>query len=904
MKKGFLLSLIAAVLVVFIAYAVWYIGKRGEWQNSSKESFIPKNSALVLHVNPSAVLPATLEAALDKQIKQFRSSRLNQIVLALHNVDLLLPTSRILAQRREGKEKITSLWILDCRDVVSRNDVAGFLDQYHGGGGEARKYDRYRIARLSTETGDLFYAVEEGRVLLSDSELYIEDALKQLEQSQQEDLSSFQDVSRYFSAKAGVNLYLNTAFFSDILPFFLQTRKVFPHLDLGRCFKWAALDGELREDGVGLNGFMSHEAMPASYLKTLEKQRPAETTIDAVIPSRAASLLVLNLSDPAAYLELLERYRRDAGLAEQVRKRKQEFNNRLGKGAETELRQLLQGQFAKVGLTFNPASGEEEGLIIAELKSGGLAQSWVEKMIDQHARATNSHPGSYRKQHRVDRDKSFTYYKSPAEDLAAVYWGYLLEGTRTRFLAVENNYLILASSERALGSFFNDYVHRNSLKDVDWYKRIKSKLSAKYNLAYFADMGQMEPYFRSVAGPLGEASFPAAPEQAPAFPSVALQWSNEGSILYTTFFLSSEQTGRDEKPHILWQTKLDAPVSMKPVPVINHNTQEKELFVQDEQNTVYLLNDAGRILWKVSLNEPVNSDVYQVDALKNGKLQYLFSTAARLYLIDRNGDPVDKFPVIFPAPCAPGITLFDYDKNRNYRIFAPCTNREIYLYDIKGNRIRDWNGGRADNEIVSRVWHYRVGDKDYIVYADRYRLYIRDRRGQERVRVSKVFDLKNPTELYLSGGDGKAEVIFADASGAVQLTDFQGSVRTVSCGALSPDYRFNAADVTGDGTDDFVFADGDRLLVCDRSGTVLYDKKLEVGSLDFPYVYRFSRTDIRIGLLDKAGRNLILFGLKGGISKGFPIAGDSPFSIVFAENGFYLFAGMDQGSVVKYRVQR
>ncbi len=418
MKKGILLSLTAAVLVAFIACAVWYIGKRGDWQNSSKEAFIPKNSALVLHIHPSAVLPSTLETALGKQAEHFRTSRLNRIVLALHDAGLLLPTSRVLAQRLESKEKVTSLWILDCRDLLSRNDISGFLDQHYGGGGEPRKYDRYRIARLpgaspaetAAQKSDLFYSVEEGRILLSDSELYIEDALKQLEQSQEEGTPPFQEISRYFSAGAAVNLYLNTAWFSDILPLFLQTRKMLPRLDPGACFKWAALDGELREDGISLNGFMSYASMPASYLKTVEKQKPVETTVDAVIPARAASLLILNLSDPDSYLEALERYRHDAGLAEKARKRKQELNSQLGKGAETELRQLLHGSFAKVGLSFDPDSGAEEGLIIAELKSGGLAASWVEKIIEQHARVSNTHPGNYRKQHRVDRDKSFTFF--------------------------------------------------------------------------------------------------------------------------------------------------------------------------------------------------------------------------------------------------------------------------------------------------------------------------------------------------------------------------------------------------------------------------------------------------------------------------------------------------------------
>ena len=66
-------------------------------------------------------------------------------------------------------------------------------------------------------------------------------------------------------------------------------------------------------------------------------------------------------------------------------------------------------------------------------------------------------------------------------------------------------------------------------------------------------------------------------------------------------------------------------------------TGEKELFVQDDRHTVYLINDVGRVLWKLPLGQQINSEVYQVDLFKNGKLQYLFSTPDKMYLIDRNG---------------------------------------------------------------------------------------------------------------------------------------------------------------------------------------------------------------------------------------------------------------------------
>ena len=108
-------------------------------------------------------------------------------------------------------------------------------------------------------------------------------------------------------------------------------------------------------------------------------------------------------------------------------------------------------------------------------------------------------------------------------------------------------------------------------------------------------------------------------------------------LLYSNILPLRTEEVEQKQAQIMWQTRLDARMSMKPAIVVNHNTGERELFVQDEGNTIYLINDVGRILWKLPIEGRINSEVYQVDMFKNGKLQYLFSTPSHLYLIARNG---------------------------------------------------------------------------------------------------------------------------------------------------------------------------------------------------------------------------------------------------------------------------
>lgn len=647
MKKGILLFA-AVILIGLVAYAVWYINRRGELAGNSKDSFIPNNSALVVSFNPGASLSEKIRTAFAADIRSFREAPLYKAVDTLISGNFAAPTSRILAVRLEGKKKPVFLWVMDNRDVLSRSEIVAFLKGvFQAPQEQFRKYDNYRIYSLNVRGEMLYYAVEEGMILLSGSELYVEDALKQFEQQAEGKKTNvhYENINKYFSAGAGMNIFLNTACFSELLPMFIQTGKMFPGMDITQCFKWGALDGDVSAEGVTFNGFMHYSGMNESYMKTLGEQRPKESSIENIIPVYPQSLLLLNLSDLKQYLAALDNYRYDSGKIEKIRKRKQECARLLGKNAEAELKELLQGEFALVGMSFNEAKEETEGAVIVGLKSGGLCRAWMENILGVNARINNVHPDSYRRVYKADRDQSFPFYKFPVTDLAALYWGYIFGGIRTNYALIVDNYLILASSENVIADFLKTHVHRNYIKDADWFKQVKAKMSAKYNLAYFAELPRTMPYYKYVASGELKKYIAANEEALSAFSTLAMQWSNEGDILYSTVFLSTSEVQTAQRPHVLWQTKLEAGVRMKPVPVVNHNTQERELFVQDDAHTVYLLNNSGRILWKQKLDGAINSQVYQVDALKNGKLQYLFSTSSHIYLIDRNGNPVTGFPL-------------------------------------------------------------------------------------------------------------------------------------------------------------------------------------------------------------------------------------------------------------------
>ena len=192
------------------------------------------------------------------------------------------------------------------------------------------------------------------------------------------------------------------------------------------------------------------------------------------------------------------------------------------------------------------------------------------------------------------------------------------------------------------------------------------------------------------------------------------------------------------------------------------------------------------------------------------------------------------------------------------------------------------------------------------MYADRYRLYILDRKGKERVKVSTLLNLSANTSLYLTKQNGQMKIVFTDANGEIVLVNFRGQVEQIKGEEMIGGGMFNVEDVNNDGQSEFIYALKNRVLVMDNKGKLLFEKHWEGSELDFPYVYRFSTRDSRIGMMDGKGGRLFLLDMKD-VSKGFPIRGNSPFSIAFGGKGsagFYLFAGSAGTHLLKYRVLR
>ncbi len=219
---------------------------------------------------------------------------------------------------------------------------------------------------------------------------------------------------------------------------------------------------------------------------------------------------------------------------------------------------------------------------------------------------------------------------------------------------------------------------------------------------------------------------------------------------------------------------LDAELISGPQLVTNHTNNQMDIAVQDINNNLYLISNQGKIFWKKQLEGRILGKIEQMDIYKNGRLQLVFATSHRVYVLDRNGRDVRPFPLKFNDEITQPLSLFDYDRNKNYRLLV-TQGGSLLMYDRFGNLVRGFDYKKENDPISSQPRHFRIGNKDYIVFSQGSTLKILGRTGKMRVKVKDKINFSG-NDIYLYNGNfttsnDKGVLIQVNQNGAVSYSN-------------------------------------------------------------------------------------------------------------------------------------
>ena len=231
-------------------------------------------------------------------------------------------------------------------------------------------------------------------------------------------------------------------------------------------------------------------------------------------------------------------------------------------------------------------------------------------------------------------------------------------------------------------------------------------------------------------------------------------------------------------------------------------------------------------------------------------------------------------------------------------------DRKIYMYDYQGKIVTGWDFGRTSDLVTTPVQHFRISGKDYIVFKDTKRIYIQDRRGETRVPVDVSINYSN-NPLMLNA-DGAPKIVTTDNTGNVHYIYFDGKHEQKKTSRFSKDHFFAVDDLDGNKIPDFVFTDKNEVTVFDENGKKLFSKKTAKQISFPPNVYAFSFNLRKIGVVDAESNRIYLFNPDGKLHEGFPLQGNSEFSIgklTDSSDALNLIVGSSGGKLYNYTLK-
>jgi hypothetical protein len=719
-----------------------------------------------------------------------------------------------------------------------------------------------------------FVSLISGLMVVSDSKSQVEQAAVQTGRGN--DIRNSPGFSRVLQAsgKNGDKIFIVFSNLPDLIrPMFMAGRKEFSD-KVARLAGTAGGDIYISEDGLVLSGYT--ESNDSSELLYKYKTLPSgDFHTCKILPS--STVLFETLVLPHVTLHSL----RDTSISPEAGDLAKKISPFTG------------GEITRAIVDIKGKTAVENTLIIYELTNRVQAeQIFLEEHGSKNA-ITYFEP---------DDQVKIPVYRTPFKGLIRVFLpGFAPDFNGTCF-AFYDNFMISGKSYDAISRLLYDNILNKTLANDISYRDFQNTLPSHSGYYFFCVPSRIIDYLAGYLNVDIINGLRSNKSSLNKIQAAGYQFASSNGMLYNSLSVKYKEEAREEST-TEWETLLDTLATIKPFFFTNHITGAKEIFIQDMKNNTYLINAAGRVLWKVPLNERIISTIYMIDYYRNGKYQLLFSGKNYLHILDRNGNYVERFPVRLRSPATNSLAMFDYDNNMNYRLFIAGEDKMIYSYEKTGNVVKGWIPFRTTGYVKAEINYFRVSGKDYIVAADENAIYFLDRSGNRRMNLKEPVIKAAGSSIRLNMASDPS-LICSSPDGTIQQVYFDGSVKKFSIRKFSADHSFDLFDVDGDGFGEYIFIDKGILYLYDHNKTEIFTREFASKDLGGPINFIFSSTDRQIGVFDVKKNLIYLIGKNGKTMNGFPLKGASMFSIgkLSDKSGWHLIVGGTDRFLYNYKI--
>lgn len=474
------------------------------------------------------------------------------------------------------------------------------------------------------------------------------------------------------------------------------------------------------------------------------------------------------------------------------------------------------------------------------------------------------------------------------EPILKNYFGVPFDGFKSTYYLIFDNHLVIANTAETLRNWLvqieNEFTWSKSVRMNSFFKNALTEANYTYvsNFEYSWNLHTDYLNWNVQSWVLDNS------ERLKEFNLLAFQISNLDNRYYTNLnvnYAPSPIVEEEQNVFDLITIQLANRVVSEPAVVKNHKNGSWEVLAQDSLQNLLLITEAGDILWEDSLGAPLVGVNYQIDFYKNNKLQYLLHSDSTLFLLDRNGETIENYPIKFDYKINQ-VYVIDYDRSKRYRILISDHFGMLRMYDKNGNLLEGWNPNEFNSNFSDNIFHVRVRGKDRILIPlSNGVVHFNNRRGEEVDGFPLDLGISVTNDFYVKIGESFDDTHFITVSEDGLVVQFTMTGKMLSRNQLFKESSQSKFEMLIESqSKDYVFIRNDlsRMSVLSSDGNVLFEKDFPRTSSRTIQYYNFG-SDRQLFIV-KNDNTVYLYDQTGKLLTNTSLNAEFPVSLVYFSN--------------------
>lgn len=736
---------------------------------------------------------------------------------------------------------------------------------------------RYRGKRLYRVTGpegeiQLYHAfIKNSWIASTDSNLQhmVMDQALDRDRTLRDD-PSFEKAYGTTGKKVNAHLLLNNSKLKRILPLLLDEGRSYSKTNPYFPDGWSAFDVTIKRNELIFNGFTTTENADIPFCQLYMGSAPQDIKIHKILPYNTVFSIQTTAGDFGDFFRKINNIK---GNSDSLRTR--DFHSLRDPSVKIDLEKRIQsiaGPEICLAITGSPEPDLKLNTFLI-LRSEQMETSLISlNLLSDPASNANIRVG----EHMIG--------KLILPNPYILLFDLLSEDNLLQWFTVLDDYIVFGETPAAVHKFLSYYLSGRTMGSNPSCSEYLDYFPEKSNLTFQMNIRNASEGLIAMLADTLAAGIRSNKDMLSRFDGLAIHYSAMNDMFYTTAHLNYNPAYVEESPY-LWKTRLDTVIFKGPQLIENPVTGKGNVVVFDQSGQMILIDEKGLIQWEKKLSGPVLSDVFLVEYGQDRQSHLLCNTTDSIYLLSLDGQRAQDYPVPVPSGASNGLTVLDYNKNRDYRIIVAARDLKILNLDIKGNPVKGWNSPVIDSEVVDPVQHLVAAGKDYLIFSLRGgKVLMTDRKGNIRLKPDQSFLHSEHASFYAAPAQANGIMYTTDIYGSVVYITSKGTTRKVSFGDYLPDHCFVSADFNMDKKVDFIFLDKNRITVYDQKHTLISEVPFPEEISLPPLVFTQVEGRTYLGFYSGQSGNIYLLSKDGHVQWVREIKSDRPFQIGFLDN--------------------